>query len=73
MWAFQLSTKYVIRTTGQMLLGHHPYALSGTCQLSEPRKLSVGEDVVEHNIALQTNQESLLVYREVLVAFFKYR
>lgn len=29
MWAFQLSTKYVIRTIGQMLLGHHPYALSG--------------------------------------------
>lgn len=58
---FQLPTKYVIRTTGQMLSGHHPYALSGACQLSEPQKQSVGEDAVEHNIALQTNQESLSV------------
>lgn len=30
---FQLYTKYVITTTGQMSLERHPYALSWTCQL----------------------------------------
>lgn len=55
-----------------MLWGHHPYALSGACQMSEPQKQSVGEDAVEYNTALQTNQESLSVKRKGLAAFVKY-
>lgn len=51
MWVFQLSPKYVMTTTGQMPCEHHPYALSWTCQLSEPQKQSVGDNAEESNIA----------------------
>lgn len=57
MWVFQLSTKYVIRTTGQMLLGHHPYGLSGTCQLSKPQKQNAGDNAMEYNTAFTNNNK----------------
>lgn len=38
-----------------MLLGHHPYALSGACQLSEAQKQNEGDNAVERNIAFTDN------------------